>query len=101
VGAGAFFALSSSRAREEKRARKREEKRAQNNERAEREREKRELCSKKFHLFGEITFRFACFAKNRDAKQTKCFVERLLFSHVSLFRDTEISCFVKNACLVA
>jgi hypothetical protein len=47
------------------------------------------------------TSRFTCFAKNRDAKQAKRFAKRPPYSHVSLFRDTETSYFVKDPCLVA
>jgi hypothetical protein len=41
-------------------------------------------------------FHLACFAKIRDAKQTKHFTKRQPFLYVSLFSDTEISYFAKT-----
>jgi hypothetical protein len=41
-------------------------------------------------------FRFACFAKSKNAKQIKRFAKRLQFSHVSLFCEIEISRCVKT-----
>jgi hypothetical protein len=51
--------------------------------------------------FRKMFFRFACFSKNRDAKQLTHFAKRPSVSLVSLLRETEVNRFVKNPCLEA